>query len=125
MFNAHRKSDLAEIERCTQALHHSNAKLAAIGRSMAMIEFSPEGIVLDANENFCKTMGYSADEANAAIAAGKLDAVAFGTAFLANPDLPERIRRGVALNAPDPATFYTPGPQGYTDYPTLDEGARG
>ena len=68
-------------------------------------------------------MGYKADEASAAIAAGKLDAVAFGTAFLANPDLPERIRRGAALNAPDPATFYTPGPQGYTDYPTLAEGA--
>ncbi|OPZ06811.1 MAG: N-ethylmaleimide reductase [Alphaproteobacteria bacterium ADurb.BinA305] len=68
-------------------------------------------------------MGYSADEANAAIAAGKLDAVAFGTAFLANPDLPERIRRKAALNAPDPATFYTPGPKGYTDYPTLADGA--
>ena len=37
-------------------------------------------------------MGYSADEAEAAIAEGKLDAVAFGTAFLANPDLPARIR---------------------------------
>ena len=68
-------------------------------------------------------MGYKADEANAAIAAGKLDAVAFGTAFLANPDLPERIRRNAALNAPDPATFYTPGPHGYTDYPTLAAGA--
>jgi len=70
-------------------------------------------------------MGYSADEANAAIAAGQLDAVAFGTAFLANPDLPERIRRGAALNAPDPATFYTPGAQGYTDYPTLAQDAQG
>ena len=68
-------------------------------------------------------MGYSADEASTAIAAGQLDAVAFGTAFLANPDLPERIRRKAALNAPDPATFYTPGPRGYTDYPTLAESA--
>lgn len=64
-------------------------------------------------------MGYSASEANAAIAAGAIDAVAFGTAFLANPDLPERLRRGAALNSPDPATFYTPGPAGYTDYPAL------
>lgn len=62
-------------------------------------------------------MGYSADEASAAIAAGQLDAVAFGTAFLANPDLPERIRAQAPLNAPDPATFYSPGPAGYTDYP--------
>ncbi len=64
-------------------------------------------------------MGYSASEANAAIGAGGIDAVAFGTAYLANPDLPERLRRGAALNSPDPATFYSPGPAGYTDYPAL------
>jgi N-ethylmaleimide reductase len=64
-------------------------------------------------------MGYSAAEAEAAIAGRQLDAVAFGTSFLANPDLPERIRRGAALNKPNPATFYTPGAAGYTDYPTL------
>ena len=64
-------------------------------------------------------MGYTADEAEAAVAAGKLDAVAFGTAFLANPDLPARIKAKAALNAPDAATFYTPGAKGYTDYPTL------
>jgi hypothetical protein len=44
----------------------------------------------------------------------------FGSAFLANPDLPERFRHGAALNAPDKATFYTPGARGYTDYSTLD-----
>jgi N-ethylmaleimide reductase len=65
-------------------------------------------------------MGYTAEEANAAIRAGSLDAVAFGTAFLANPDLPERFRRGTPLNAPDPDSFYSPGPAGYTDYPTLE-----
>ena len=43
----------------------------------------------------------------AAVASGRLDAVAFGTGFLANPDLPERFRMGAALNAPDQATFYT------------------
>ncbi len=64
-------------------------------------------------------MGYDPAEAEAAVGAGAVDAVAFGTAFLANPDLPERIRRGAPLNAPDPDTFYTPGPKGYTDYPTL------
>jgi N-ethylmaleimide reductase len=65
-------------------------------------------------------MGYSAAEAEAAIAAGAVDAVAFGHAFLANPDLPERFRRGAPLNAPDPVTFYSPGPVGYTDYPFLE-----
>lgn len=65
-------------------------------------------------------MGYAAAEAEAAIASGALDAVAFGSAFLANPDLPERIRHGAPLQAPDPATFYSAGPAGYTDYPFLE-----
>jgi N-ethylmaleimide reductase len=64
-------------------------------------------------------MGYDAAEANTAIGAGAIDAVAFGSTFLANPDLPERLRRGAPLNSPDPATFYSPGPAGYTDYPFL------
>jgi N-ethylmaleimide reductase len=64
-------------------------------------------------------MGYTADEATQAIAEGKLDAVAFGTSFLANPDLPARIETNATLNAPDPAKFYSPGAAGYTDYPTL------
>jgi N-ethylmaleimide reductase len=57
--------------------------------------------------------------AEALLAEGKADATVFGSAFLANPDLPERFRRGAALNAPDKATFFTPGPQGYIDYPIL------
>lgn len=64
-------------------------------------------------------MGYSAEEAARDIADGRIDAVAFGTPFLANPDLPARIRAGAPLNAPDPATFYSPGAKGYTDYPAL------
>lgn len=64
-------------------------------------------------------MGYSAEEAEQAVADGQVDAVAFGTGFLANPDLPERIRTGAAWNAPNPNTFYTPGLEGYTDYPFL------
>jgi N-ethylmaleimide reductase len=64
-------------------------------------------------------MGYTPAEAEQAITEGKLDAVAFGTAFLANPDLPARIQAGAALNAPDSSTFYTPGDKGYTDYPVL------
>ncbi|MDY7535004.1 PAS domain-containing methyl-accepting chemotaxis protein [Pseudomonas sp. Bout1] len=62
MFNRQHKSDLLEIERFSCALTEAKAKLAAISRSMAMIEFDRDGIVLDANEHFCKTMGYSAEE---------------------------------------------------------------
>jgi|UniRef100_UPI003784B9BF N-ethylmaleimide reductase len=64
-------------------------------------------------------MGYTADEADKAIASGQLDAVAFGVPFLANPDLPARIAAKAELNAPDAARFYSPGPKGYTDYPAL------
>ena len=64
-------------------------------------------------------MGYSAEEAELAIAEAKVDAVAFGTGFLANPDLPQRFKSNAALNQADPATFYTPGAVGYTDYPAL------
>lgn len=64
-------------------------------------------------------MGYSADEAAEAIAAGKLDAVAFGVPFLSNPDLPARFKKGASLNAADSATFYTADAVGYTDYPAM------
>ncbi|WIV21786.1 PAS domain-containing methyl-accepting chemotaxis protein [Pseudomonas sp. M2(2023)] len=62
MFDFHRKSDLVEIQRSHQALASLQAKLAAISRSMAMIEFTPDGTILDANERFCQAMGYSAEE---------------------------------------------------------------
>lgn len=64
-------------------------------------------------------MGYTPDEAEQSIEQGQVDAVAFGTGFLANPDLPARIKAKAPLNAPNPATFYSPGPEGYTDYPAL------
>ncbi len=65
--------------------------------------------------------GLDQARAEALLDEGCADATVFGTAFLANPDLPERFRKGAALNAPDQTTFYSPGARGYTDYPTLDE----
>ncbi len=61
--------------------------------------------------------GFDGASAEAALSEKKADLVAFGRPFLANPNLPDKIRRGAALNAPDMATFYTPGEKGYTDYP--------
>ncbi len=52
---------------------------------------------------------------------GVISAAAVGRAFLANPDLVDRLVLGAELNAPDEATFYAPGPAGYIDYPTLDQ----
>lgn len=52
---------------------------------------------------------------------GVISAAAVGRAFLANPDLLDRLKVGAELNEPDMATFYAPGPAGYIDYPRLDE----
>ena len=73
------------------------------------------GGVYIANEAF------TGETAQQALDAGWADAVAFGKAFLANPDLPERLRRHAPLNAPVPETFYAEGAQGYTDYPALEK----
>ncbi|PIK80600.1 pili assembly chaperone [Pseudomonas sp. 382] len=62
MFDFHRKSDLIEIQRTRKALADAQAKLAAISRCMAMIEFTPDGSIVDANAQFCQAMGYSVDE---------------------------------------------------------------
>lgn len=67
--------------------------------------------------------GLDQSSAEALLADGRADATVFGSAFLANPDLPERFHQGAPLNVPDRATFYTPGTQGYTDYPALSNTA--
>eukprot|EP00796_Vickermania_ingenoplastis_P012293 gene12293-biopygen8598 len=64
-------------------------------------------------------MKYTPAEAAEAVETKEADAICFGTLAIANPDLVERAARGAALNAPDPATFYSRGAEGYTTYPTL------
>ncbi|WP_165667239.1 alkene reductase [Metapseudomonas otitidis] len=71
------------------------------------------GGVFIANERFTK------DQANAWIAEGKADAVAWGIPFIANPDLPARLEQDAPWNEPHPETFYGKGPVGYIDYPRL------
>ncbi|BAU76341.1 alkene reductase [Metapseudomonas furukawaii] len=71
------------------------------------------GGVFIANERFTR------EQANAWLAEGKADAVAFGIPFIANPDLPERLRLDAPLNEPRPELFYAQGPVGYIDYPRL------
>ncbi|MBY8829061.1 alkene reductase [Hephaestia mangrovi] len=66
---------------------------------------------------------FRAADAQAVLGAGIADAVAFGRTFLANPDLPERFRRGAELNPDDMPTWYARGPEGYVDYPTLEGAA--
>ena len=70
--------------------------------------------------NIVSAGGFTRESGERALAEGWADAIAFGVPFLANPDLPERLRRHAALNVPDENTFYAPGPKGYTDYPSLE-----
>lgn len=63
--------------------------------------------------------GFTLQSANAILERGDADAVGFGKEFIANPDLPRRLKEGSALNTPIPALFYSHGAEGYTDYPSL------
>jgi N-ethylmaleimide reductase len=84
---------------------------AGIGAEAALRNIFPGTLLLGG--------GFLKDEANRALAEGRADAIVFGSAYLANPDLVKRFERDAPLNQPDKSTFYSPGPKGYTDYPVL------
>ena len=63
--------------------------------------------------------GFTFESGEELVEQGGADGIAYAVKFLANPDLPERFRRGAELNPSDRSTFYSPGEKGYTDYPTL------
>lgn len=122
-YNSMKDSDpLALISYLTTRLNEFNLAYLHVMRS-DFFQAQTGDVLTIARANYkgvlIGNMGYNADEAAQAISNSTLDAVAFGTSFLANPDLPARIKQGAALNAPDAATFYTPGAKGYTDYPSL------
>lgn len=64
---------------------------------------------------------FRADSAAEMVARGTADAIAFGRFFISNPDLPERIRKGMEFTPYNRATFYGGGPEGYVDYPAVSE----
>lgn len=65
--------------------------------------------------------GYDRDTAEKAIASGRADIIAFGRPFIANPDLPARLREGHPLNVADSASFFGGDVTGYIDYPTMNQ----
>jgi N-ethylmaleimide reductase len=69
--------------------------------------------------SYIANLGFDKHSGNAAIAAGDVDAVAYGVPYIANPDLVERFAKDAPLNQADKNTFYGGGAKGYTDYPTL------
>jgi N-ethylmaleimide reductase len=82
----------------------------------AMALFRPiwKGVLITAG-------GFVGDTANAAIAEGHTDAIAFGRYFISNPDLPRRLAHGFPLTPYHRPTFYGGEEKGYTDYPAYDE----
>lgn len=68
---------------------------------------------------FIANQGLTAATAAAIVESAQADAVAFGVAFIANPDLVRRLRQGAPLNEARPELFYASGAEGYTDYPVL------
>ena len=82
----------------------------------AMVLFRPiwKGVLITAG-------GFTGETAEAAIAAGHADAIAFGRIFISNPDLPRRLREGFPLTPYNRATFYGGEEKGYTDYPVYGE----
>jgi N-ethylmaleimide reductase len=84
----------------------------------------PDSVKAAIRKAFKRTLilsgGYDAARAESDLAAHKCDLVAVGRPVLANPDLVLRWKSGATLNPPDMATFYTPGPKGYVDYPILN-----
>ena len=63
--------------------------------------------------------GYQRETATKLIETGQTDMVAFGSLFIANPDLVERFRQNAEMNEPDRSSFHVGGAEGYTDYPFL------
>jgi N-ethylmaleimide reductase len=82
----------------------------------AMVLFRPvwSGVLISAG-------GFTGETAEAAIAAGHADAIAFGRIFISNPDLPRRLQHGFPLTPYNRATFYGGEEIGYTDYPVYGE----
>ena len=67
--------------------------------------------------------GYNCERSFKALREGHADLIAFGRHYLANPDLPRRIREQAGLNKYDRDTFYAGGDKGYLDYPFLPQAA--
>lgn len=103
------------------------AQLNAIGIAYLHLSYSPEipeSLMNALRANFEGTIilcnGLTAETAETALEQGFADLVAFGRYYIANPDFDQRLEKGTPLNDLDFNTFYTPGAEGFTDYPFLN-----
>ena len=105
-------SDLHIVNPGLAAIEKGNAPDARAEQLLALIRQKYRGTLIVAG-------GFDRDTAEAWLEQGKADLIAFGRKFLANPDLPDRLRMPTGLNADDRSTYYGGGAKGYTDYPSL------
>jgi N-ethylmaleimide reductase len=105
-------------------LHFIEPRSSGAGRAEVNHQNVPSAVVLFRsiwNGKLITAGGFTGETANAAIAAGHADAIAFGRIFISNPDLPRRLAHGYPLTPYNRATFYSGEAAGYTDYPVHDE----
>jgi len=93
----------------------------ATGGPREVAPFDFESLRRRFTRTYLANNGYGLQLANTRLAEGKADLIAFGRAFISNPDLVERLRAGAPLAALNPATLYGGDARGYTDYPTLED----
>jgi N-ethylmaleimide reductase len=120
-------NDLAPREEATQAYEH----LAAALRGIAYVH-----MVASSHPRFADTAqavrrafggtvmlngGFDRERAEVALTNGEADLISFGRPFIANPDFVSRVRSNAPLAGANPETFYTPGAEGYVDYPALPQ----
>ena len=114
-----------EVARTLEAIGVSWLEMREPGSQSTFAKAEHERVSPLMREEFSGAMGLNSDldaaSGQALLDAGICDFVAIGRPFIANPDLVRRYREGAPLNDWDAATFYTHGPEGYTDYPTLEE----
>lgn len=104
-------------------LHHvDHSSMGAPRPDPATVEGMSRRFRAAGGQGIIRSGGYDRERAEQDIASGAADLIAFGRPFIANPDLVRRLREGLPLAAADQATFYTPGPEGYVDYPPCDQG---
>jgi N-ethylmaleimide reductase len=105
-------------------LHFIEPRSSGAGRTEVNHQNVPSAMVLFRpiwNRVLISAGGFTGETAEAAIAEGHADALAFGRIFISNPDLPRRLQHGFPLTPYNRATFYGGEEAGYTDYPVYDE----
>ncbi|WP_031529306.1 alkene reductase [Dyadobacter crusticola] len=120
--------DEVEVHETYVCLAEQLEKIGVAYLHIGVTAAIPESTLNAIRQSFTGTIilcnGFTPETAQTTLDKGSADLVAFGRSFLANPDLAARIETGAALNEVDFATLYTPGAEGYTDYPALSDTTR-